>query len=68
VYYILIQNLVFIVTLGKEMLHVESVYRLADDEMPVPEDNRKIWLKTVAFLIVMCMVYLFLHYLTAHFW
>ena len=49
------------------MLHIESVYRLADDEMPAPEDNRKIWLKTVAFLMVMCMVYLFLHYLTAHF-
>ena len=50
------------------MLHVESVYHLADDEMPAHEDNRKIWLKTIAFLIIMCMVYLFLHYLTAHFW
>ena len=68
VHYILIQDLVFIVTFGKEMLHIESVYRLADDEMPAPEDNRKIWLKTIAFLIIMCMVYLFLHYLTAHFW
>ena len=67
VHYVLILDLVLIVTFDKENLHVESVYRLAEDEMIAPEEDRKIWLKAIVFLMIMCIVFLFLGYLITHF-
>ena len=67
VHYVLIQDLVLIVTFDKENLHVESVYRLAEDEMITPEEDRNIWLKAIVFLMIMCIVFLFLGYLITHF-